>query len=182
MRNYYKDLNINNQASLKDIKKAYRILANKYHPDKNKESDAATKFIEITEAYEVLKNSEERKQYDFLFNEFHKQKGKTTTSAQNYNEKSSKWEQSGKTKAKEYSELNFKDFKKRASIDVNLVSGLLISLIVLLNVVGFGYLLATNFEKFQNNSEYFIKKMLYVIGLSIFAIYLITKKKESSKS
>ncbi|HBK71185.1 MAG TPA: molecular chaperone DnaJ [Flavobacteriaceae bacterium] len=63
--NYYKILGIDKKASEKEIKKAYRKLARKYHPDVNPENkEAEKKFKEINEANEVLSNSENRKKYD----------------------------------------------------------------------------------------------------------------------
>lgn len=66
-KDYYKVLGVNKTASQDDIKKAYRKLAVKYHPDKTKGDKAKEeKFKEITEAYEVLKDPQKRKQYDEL--------------------------------------------------------------------------------------------------------------------
>ena len=53
---YYKVLNISENATLEEIKKAFRELAKEFHPDKNKSSDASVKFREIFEAYEILKD------------------------------------------------------------------------------------------------------------------------------
>jgi len=62
---YYKILGINKGATEKEIKKAYRKLARKYHPDLNPDNkDAEKKFKEINEANEVLSNPENRKKYD----------------------------------------------------------------------------------------------------------------------
>jgi len=63
-KNYYDILNINKDASYDDIKKAYYKLALKYHPDKNKDSDAEEKFKEISEAYEILSDNNKRLSYD----------------------------------------------------------------------------------------------------------------------
>ena len=63
LKNYYKILETTKEASLKEIKEAYRHLALKYHPDKCKEEDKG-KFIDIAEAYEVLKNEDTRQDYD----------------------------------------------------------------------------------------------------------------------
>ena len=65
MKNYYEILGINNDASKDEIKKAFRGLAKKYHPDKNKDNEAAIKkFQEVSEAYEVLGNEETKIKYD----------------------------------------------------------------------------------------------------------------------
>lgn len=64
-RNYYQILGVDKKASTADIKKAYRKLARKYHPDLNPEDKAAeAKFKEIQEAYAVLSDSKKRAQYD----------------------------------------------------------------------------------------------------------------------
>jgi molecular chaperone DnaJ len=63
-KDYYEILGINKNASKVDIKKAYRQLALKYHPDKNPSKDAGEKFKEISEAYAVLYDDEKRKLYD----------------------------------------------------------------------------------------------------------------------
>ena len=66
-RDYYETLGVNKQASADEIKKSYRQLAKKYHPDLNKDNEeAAQKFKEINEAYQVLSDQEKRAQYDQL--------------------------------------------------------------------------------------------------------------------
>src|SRR5689334_25115216 len=65
-RDYYETLGVARTASADDIKKAYRRLARKYHPDVSKEKDAEAKFKEVQEAYEVLKDTEKRAAYDQL--------------------------------------------------------------------------------------------------------------------
>lgn len=64
-KDYYAVLEISKQATESEIKKAYRKLAMKYHPDVNKtDINAETKFKEINEAYEILSDFEKRQQYD----------------------------------------------------------------------------------------------------------------------
>lgn len=65
-RDYYKALGIEREASVEDIKRAYRKLARQYHPDLNKEPGAEARFKEIGEAYEALKDPEKRAAYDSL--------------------------------------------------------------------------------------------------------------------
>ncbi|XP_022102546.1 dnaJ homolog subfamily B member 9-like [Acanthaster planci] len=63
---YYKLLGVKRTETDRGIKKAFRKLAVKYHPDKNKDPDAEDKFVEIAKAYEVLSDPEKRKLYDQL--------------------------------------------------------------------------------------------------------------------
>jgi molecular chaperone DnaJ len=63
-RDYYEILGVNKDADKREIKKAYRKLALKYHPDKNPSKDAEEKFKEISEAYAVLSDDEKRQMYD----------------------------------------------------------------------------------------------------------------------
>ena len=67
MKNYYKILEVSENASYEIIEKAYRVLAKKYHPDiwpKDKMIYAERKFKEITEAYNILANNDLRAEYD----------------------------------------------------------------------------------------------------------------------
>src|SRR6478672_7954927 len=61
---YYKVLGVDKKASQEDIKKAYRKLARKYHPDTNKDPGAEERFKQISEAYDVLGDEDKRKKYD----------------------------------------------------------------------------------------------------------------------
>src|SRR5262245_59351576 len=65
-RDYYETLGVPRTAGADDIKKAYRRLARKFHPDVSKEKDAEAKFKQVQEAYEVLKDPEKRAAYDQL--------------------------------------------------------------------------------------------------------------------
>jgi len=65
-KDYYTIMGVERDASQDEIKRAYRKLARKYHPDVSKESDAEARFKEVGEAYEVLKDPEKRAAYDQL--------------------------------------------------------------------------------------------------------------------
>ncbi len=71
-KDYYAVLGVDKNASQEEIKRAYRKLAQKYHPDKNPgDKKAEEKFKEINEAYEVLSDPEKRKKYDQLGQQWH---------------------------------------------------------------------------------------------------------------
>jgi DnaJ-class molecular chaperone len=68
--NYYNILGLPPTATREEIKKAYRKLALRFHPDKNREdspAEATRKFREISRAYDILKNPKTRRQYDLQF-------------------------------------------------------------------------------------------------------------------
>lgn len=65
-KDFYKTLGVTKEATHDEIAKAYRKLARKYHPDLNHAADAAEKFKDISEAYDVLSNEEQRRKYDAI--------------------------------------------------------------------------------------------------------------------
>ncbi|MEX0686461.1 MAG: DnaJ C-terminal domain-containing protein [Balneolales bacterium] len=84
-KDYYKTLGVTKKASQDEIKKAYRKLAAKYHPDVNPDNkEAEIKFKEVSEAYEVLKNPEDRKMYDQMGSDW-KQYKRSGGQAQDFN-------------------------------------------------------------------------------------------------
>ncbi|MCZ9979926.1 DnaJ domain-containing protein [Brachyspira hyodysenteriae] len=67
-KDYYKILDVNIFASNEKIKRSYRELAMKYHPDRNPGNEEANRrFIDINEAYEILSNKETRMQYNIKY-------------------------------------------------------------------------------------------------------------------
>ena len=65
-KDYYEILGVTRAADADAVKRAYRKLARKYHPDVSKEKNAESKFKEVQEAYEVLRDSDKRAAYDQL--------------------------------------------------------------------------------------------------------------------
>jgi len=74
-KDYYKILNVEKGSSKEEIKKAYKKLAKKYHPDINKAEDAEAKFKEINEAVSVLGDDSKKQQYDQFGSDYFKQAG-----------------------------------------------------------------------------------------------------------
>lgn len=111
-KDYYKILGIAKNATADDVKKAYRKLAIKYHPDKNQNNkQAEEKFKEINEANEVLSDPEKRKKYDELGEnwQFHQQQS-TQKNAQDFDW--SKWSNTGQQRGsgRQFDNEDFSDF------------------------------------------------------------------------
>ncbi|MGA2779275.1 MAG: DnaJ C-terminal domain-containing protein [Steroidobacteraceae bacterium] len=102
-KDYYAILGLGRESSAEDVKRAYRKLARKYHPDVSKEKNAEDKFKELQEAYEVLRDPEKRAAYDQL--------GRDWRSGQQFR-RPPNWEQRFSTGGEHgFSDLNgFSDF------------------------------------------------------------------------
>jgi len=87
MKNYYEILQIENFATDGEIKKSFRQLAIKYHPDKNKgRKDFEEKFKEIANAYEILTDPIKKRDFDFRLSQHDQNKRTTGTTRTNYSE------------------------------------------------------------------------------------------------
>lgn len=87
-KDYYEILGIDRQATSEDIKKRYRILARRYHPDVSKEPDAEEKFKAVKEAYEVLKDPQKRQAYDQIGKQWQSNQGFTPPPDWNFRKES----------------------------------------------------------------------------------------------
>lgn len=86
-KDYYKSLGLKKGATDREIKKSFRKLALKYHPDKNQSPEAEVKFREIAEAYEVLRDPEKRREYDRMgHSNFHRNSGFKPSTHMNFND------------------------------------------------------------------------------------------------
>ncbi|CAM5790333.1 DnaJ C-terminal domain-containing protein [Rhizobacter fulvus] len=83
-KDYYKTLGVARDASVDDIKSAYRKLARKYHPDVSKEPDAEARFKELGEASEVLRDPEKRAAYDAAGSQWERQRAAGGAGAQGF--------------------------------------------------------------------------------------------------
>ncbi len=120
MSNYYKILGIPKNATDTQIKKAYRKLALKWHPDKNKSRGAEEKFMEITEAYDILSDPEKRRKYDRQGRSRPTRPTQTNTAKPNTTSTTSAFEEWQETlrrrsreKAKQQASQSYGQFKKK---------------------------------------------------------------------
>lgn len=108
MKDYYKILEVTTDATQDYIKKAFRRLAKKYHPDRNINNDnALRKFQEVNEAYEVLSNEDSRKKYA---QEMFKQSNSKETNSKNKNDSNEKEKYQDKSKSMEDLNKYFESF------------------------------------------------------------------------
>jgi hypothetical protein len=116
IKNYYLILGVTRNATLDDIKRTFRDKAKKYHPDVCKLPDAHQRFIEIGEAYEVLKDTNTRREYDVLLDEVSKSTQNTYKNANTYEYTENNTyndfnntQQKAKAQAENYATMNLED-------------------------------------------------------------------------
>lgn len=119
MKDYYKILDISMNATDAEIKKAFRTLAKKYHPDRNPDNkDALSKFQEVNEAYEVLSKEDSRKKYDNQRVNFKYKTNKETDGKNNKNSKVKNDNEKYQDKGESIENLN-KYFERFFGFDAN---------------------------------------------------------------
>ena len=119
--NYYDILGVSEEASLDEIKSAYRKLARKYHPDLNNgDEKSCLKFKEVTSAYEILSNASKRRDYDMLRRPYSRYEYKYTTSANKTEKpKSNNFKQTTNTKRNIFDDIVY-SFKKGQDIQTEI--------------------------------------------------------------
>lgn len=177
MKNYYRILECDQNSSLDNIKKAYRKLALKFHPDKNKNFNAASKFIEITEAYEVLRDPEKRSVYDKIYKQYYQENKTVVTETKEYQRNKNNWEKYGQEKAEVYSNLDFEEFLKRSILEIKIGANYLPNVITIL-FIGFGILgfIFMAFNSMEDDNGSFIGLALIIIpilGILIYHLYKV---------
>ena len=117
MKDYYKILGVHEDASEEEIKKAYRKLARQWHPDVNKSPDAHERFIEISEAYEILINPKSRKEYDAIRHGYNNENYYNEQRQQDF----SRAQQTAREKGEYYSSISLEELLEkilRAAVDL----------------------------------------------------------------
>jgi curved DNA-binding protein CbpA len=161
MKDYYKSLELEFGADIPTVKKSYRRLALRYHPDKNKAADASQKFIEITEAYEVLNNEAKKLEYDNFYSKFFRsQNNSTETNEKTSSEKTKEWTTYGKKKAEEYASMKYDDFADRIIDELKLGISYTPNIIFIL-ICGIGVV----------SSFYIMAEVSGIFGLIMLAMY-----------
>ena len=122
--NYYQRLGLSKSATKEDIKKAFRLLALQYHPDRNKSPDAAQRFIEVNEAYLILYDNEARQKYDKEYDYHFREEFVPHEEASyqyDYNQNNSSvfndpdlnnWSKNAREQGNEYAKMAFEEFSK----------------------------------------------------------------------
>lgn len=111
---YYKILELDINCGQEEIKRAYRKLALKFHPDKNNDLDAHSKFITINEAYEILKDTYSRSQYNIIYKSYNQKNSsdKSMVSTVEIIKKDfKKYQESASKVATKNSKMSFDEFK-----------------------------------------------------------------------
>lgn len=119
MKDFYKILELTHKSNNHAIRKAYRRLALIYHPDVNSDPTASKKFIEIGEAYEVLKNPLKRRKYDLLYNSvLNKNSPLSSQRRRKWNDEVNQKQQAGADKAMHNAKQDFNKFEKKTAFRV----------------------------------------------------------------
>ncbi|MGB0431649.1 MAG: DnaJ domain-containing protein [Bacteroidia bacterium] len=177
MVNLYEILGLQAGATEKEIKRAFRVMAKKYHPDVSTELDAQAKFNEVYSAYEILGDSQKRRYYDDLLSE----PAETNTDNNYYYDDSPvyEWREEAYATANNFGNMTFKDFRDQ-QIMLHQWSSVwffenLINIITVLILVFAVYVTLSAFPFKGNEQELALKERHIGFGLllSLISTFLI---------
>jgi len=177
VKDYYKLLELELGASLLEIKKAYRRLALRLHPDRSNEPNAAQNFMEITEAYEVLRDPMQKSEYDRLYLKYFRPKTKEQFTEQAYEhtnyKKQQEWETHGREKAKEYSTIPFEEFARMLLKEISVGASYIPNSIAIIFTGGTAIVLLVMLpDTLVNELEFGLFSLLMIAGLGYLAYRL----------
>lgn len=173
MDNYYKVLGISQQAGSAEIKKAFRSLAKRYHPDLNPDPEAAAKFIAVEVAYTCLSKSDSRRAHDLLL-KYSRQSFAKPTVKKKYQNDVKRRKRHGKHNAKRHVQMSYKQFKRDELLRNTFYAQLIntaFSIIVAIAVGASFYQLAI-FLYGENTNEWGQNGTVYVLAASYILILI----------
>jgi curved DNA-binding protein CbpA len=182
--NYYKILGLKHDAKKEDIKKAYRVLALKFHPDRNTSVDAHEKFITINEAYLILYDDEARQKYDKeYFSIFGYQNDLTnisyvedTTNIFN-DEELNNWVRNAREQGERYAKMAFNEFYRLIKSFVKeLIFQISNALLIIIGALMFVYGTTVFYEDISNP----VVILSLIIGLGVLLIGVLREKNHNS--
>ena len=188
---YYKILSINRNATIEEIKKAYRKLALRWHPDVNKNPNAHEMFISINEAYLILSDEEARTKYNIEYDLCYATKLEPAVEYQSKADNTepkhtqhvyqsqdlNNWAKSAKRQAEKYAFMSFSEFSKLVS-EVIIETGkqgfnaVVYAIGAIIGVSGLSYLF---YGIYYGDKEQIVYSLLF-IGVSYFALNYSSKK------
>lgn len=180
IKDYYSTLEISSDATLTEIKKAYRRLALKYHPDKNKSDNAAQKFISITEAYEVLRDPLKKSEYDRLYSWYIKKESacESPFEEQESELKQDQWAKYGRQKAREYSSLSIEEFGRRLLKEIGIGASYIPNIIAIAIVVIAAISMFALLPEIADDSPgaiFFILLLVFGLGYLAYRLFDVAK-------
>lgn len=139
-QNFYEILELPREASENEIKRSFRKLAKKYHPDTSKEQNVQKKFQQIYTAYDILSDPNKRLFYDLLLQQNVKNADVKTQQWNNLHKKRyDKYRQRARHRAEYYSRMNYQAFEETMFDKFNFHSGQIIGLGVVLFFMGISF-------------------------------------------
>jgi curved DNA-binding protein CbpA len=173
-KDYYKILESNSILSVDNIKRKFRLLAKKYHPDVNSNSDAKAKFIEIYEAYKILSNIELKNEYDKSWMKYHSHT--SFSSNESFDIETSDI----RKEAEKYSNMNYESFLQTSLFEIKFLvkkSGS-IGANIMLYFLGYTFIASSFFALFIGDNSAII---MFFSGIIFGSMFIYVARHESKK-